>query len=407
MAGHNDGMNDPRTPEDDLRESMAAHKAGRFVEADAGYRRVLAARPADPKALYYLGLLSFHRGDTNAAIELVNRCVTIAPSNAHAWNTLGGLYIAASRNAEAREAYRRVTAIAPTMGEGWYNLGICLRDEGNVDGAVEALRASVAHEPNYFRAYEALAMLLYQLGKMPESADVYREWAARDPQNPKARHMAAATSQQDVPARAAEEYVRALFDSSARSFDADLEKLGYRAPGLVAAALTEAVGSRVLPNVLDAGCGTGLCGPLIRAKCGVLVGADLSAQMIERARSRDCYDDLVVADLVEFMRSRPSSFDAVLSADTLVYFGSLEAPFSAAREALRPEGILVFTLESLPMGNDDEYRLEAHGRFAHSESYVSRCLTESGFSPVTISRETLREERSKNVDGFLVVAYPR
>ena len=390
--------------DDDLRASMAAHKAGRYDEAEAGYRRVLAARPADPKALYYLGLLSFHRGDTHAAIELVTRCLSGAPSNANAWNTLGGLYMAASRKVEAKEAYRRATVAAPAMGEGWYNLGICLRDEGDIGGAVEALRASVLHQPDFFKSYEALAMLLYQLGMMRESADVYREWAARDPHNPNARHMAAATSQKGVPARADEDYVRNLFDRSAESFDADLAKLGYRAPGLVAAALDGVAGNAVLPAILDAGCGTGLCGPLVRWRCSRLVGVDLSAQMIERARARGCYDELVVSDLVTFMRSRSGAFDVVLSADTLLYFGSLDEPIAAASEALRPAGILIFTLESFASDSTADYRLEAHGRYSHSEAYVKRVLFGAGFRLESIAHATLREEREQGVEGHLVVA---
>ena len=394
----------PNAADDDLRESMAAHKAGRFAEAEAGYRRVLEARPADPKSLYYLGLLQFHRGDTEGAIELVRRCLSYAPSNAPAWNTLGGLYVAAGRNADAREAYRRVTLVAPAMGEGWYNLGICRRDEGDIEGALESLRASIAHQADYFRSYEALAMMLYQLGRVQEAGRVYGEWAARDPRNPTARHMAAATSQQNVPARAADDYVRTLFDNSAKSFDADLGKLGYRAPGLVAAAAGRSAGAGTLSAILDAGCGTGLCGPLVREYCANLLGVDLSPQMIEHARARACYDELVVAELSAFMRARPGAFDAIVSADTLVYFGALEAPLSAAWQALRPGGVLIFTVEALADEAAADYRLEAHGRYGHSGTYVRRTLQIAGFEAETLTRETLREERTQRVEGHLVVA---
>ena len=403
--------------DDDLRAAMAAHKAERFDEAEAGYLRVLEARPSDPKALYYLGLLQFHRGNTASAITLVQRCLSVARSNGPAWITLGGLFIAAGRNAEARDAYQQATAVAPAMGEGWYNLGICLRDEGDVEGAADALRASVVHEPGYFRSYDALAMLLYQLGRTQEAAGIYSAWVARQPDNPKARHMAAATSQENVPARAADDYVRDLFDSSAKSFDADLAKLNYRAPELVAFALArEAVerrrsadtaathASNALGPVLDAGCGTGLCGPLLRPNCSRLTGVDLSPQMIERATARGCYDELVTAELSEFMRARIGAFDAIVCADTLVYFGALEEPLNAAREALGARGLLVFTLESLGAGSAEDFRLEDHGRYAHGEPYIRSALAASGFDVVAYSHSCLREERGQPVDGVIVAA---
>jgi predicted TPR repeat methyltransferase len=393
------------TADDDMQAAMTAHKAGRFADAEMGYRRVLDARPEDPKALYYLGLLQFHCGDTEGAISLVRRSLARAPSIAPAWNTLGGLYIAVGRIGDAREAYRRMTLAAPSMGEGWYNLGICLRDEGDIEGAVAALRTSVEREPGFFRSYEALATVLYRLGRTQEAGALYKEWESRDPANPMARHMAAAASQENVPTRAADDYVQALFDQSAKSFDDDVTRLGYRAPSLVAEALTRFSEGHRYPALLDAGCGTGLCGPLVRSACERLVGMDLSSKMVDRARQRDCYDEVHVAELVAFMRDSACAFDAIICADTLVYFGALEEPLLAMRLALRPGGVVVFTLEALGLEvATDNFRLEAHGRYAHCASYVDRALTEAGFQVVTLSLETLREERGQPVEGFLVAA---
>ena len=91
-----------------MRIAMAAHKAERFDEAEAAYLRVLEARPDHAKALYYLGLLQFHRGDTATAIKFLQRCLNFARSNGPAWNTLGGLFVAAGRKAEARAAFQAV-----------------------------------------------------------------------------------------------------------------------------------------------------------------------------------------------------------------------------------------------------------------------------------------------------------
>jgi predicted TPR repeat methyltransferase len=308
------------------------------------------------------------------------------------------------------------------MAEGWYNLGICLRDEGDVDDAITKLRESIARQPDYVRAHEALGMLLYQLGRMQDAAEIYTQWAARDPSNPKAQHMATAASRQNVPSRASDEYIQALFDSSAEKFDTNLEQLKYRAPELVATAFVrcaksasgaaraiDRVASRPALAVLDAGCGTGLCGSLIRGQCSMLVGVDLSQKMLDRAESRGVYDELELAELSAFMRSRPSTFDAIVCADTLVYFGSLEEPLRSAHEALLPAGWLIFTVESLAasLDGDEDYRLELHGRYVHSEAYLRRVLDIAGFELTALSHETLRQERLQDVHGFLVTARRR
>jgi predicted TPR repeat methyltransferase len=126
--------------------------------------------------------------------------------------------------------------------------------------------------------------------------------------------------------------------------------------------------------------------------------------MIERARGRQCYDELVVGELSAFMRSRMRQFDAIVSADTLVYFGALEEPLSAAHGGLQEGGVLVFTVESLSAPSSDDYRLEAHGRYAHSERYLRGALAASGFSVVSIESATLREESGEPVSGAVVTA---
>ena len=123
---------------------------------------------------------------------------------------------------------------------------------------------------------------------------MFEEWLAEEPDNPIARHMIAACSGRDVPARASDAFIETTFDSFAGSFEAKLAKLSYRAPALVAAMLagTDAEASKTL-DVLDAGCGTGLCGPLIAPYARRLVGVDLSARMLAQAQAKNVYDELV------------------------------------------------------------------------------------------------------------------
>jgi predicted TPR repeat methyltransferase len=386
-----------------LQQAMIAHRAGRLAAAEVGYRRVLRRSPNDSAALHFLALLLFHQGSVEEAIDHLRRSLQHAPSNSRAWNALGGMLVAAGRVVDASDAYRHATEVAPDVAEGWYNLAISVRDMGDINHAEQCLREAMSREPNYFRAHEALAMLLYQMGRTGEAATVYADWAARDPLNAKARFMAAAATGVDVPGHAPADYVRDLFDEAAKSFDTNLEQLAYQAHRKVAEALIEKP-SKPFARVLDAGCGTGLCGPLIRAHCGTLVGVDLSAGMIDRARALNCYDELVVAELTEFFRSRAGEFAAVIAADTVVYFGSLGDLLAGARGALRPGGCLVFTVEALEDGVAVDYELRVHGRYAHREGYVRAALGIAGFEVESLRREVLRRERDLDVLGYVVVA---
>jgi predicted TPR repeat methyltransferase len=156
-------------------------------------------------------------------------------------------------------------------------------------------------------------------------------------------------------------------------------------------------------DVLDAGCGTGLCGPLIRPHARRLVGVDLSGGMLAQAGLRGGYDELVEAELAAWLRAGSSAWDIVLSADTLIYFGELVPVLSATHAALRPGGWLAFTLEAL-VGESDRVELAASGRYRHSRACIERALEAAGFRESVIVGESLRKELGTQVAGWVVLA---
>jgi len=217
--------------------------------------------------------------------------------------------------------------------------------------------------------------------------------------------MLAACSGRDVPERASDAFVEATFDSFAASFDAKLAKLQYRAPALVAvmAEHVQLPPTRSL-DVLDAGCGTGLCGPLFAPYARRLVGVDLSARMLAHARERRVYDDLVKGELTAYLRESLASFDVIVSADTLVYFGPLGEVVAAAAGALRGGGRLIFTLEEwIGAADDAEYTINPHGRYSHARRYVERVLAAANLQP-EIADADLRLEAGTPVAGLVVHA---
>ena len=164
---------------------------------------------------------------------------------------------------------------------------------------------------------------------------------------------------------------------------------------------SDVVRSRSL-DVLDAGCGTGLCGARIAPYARRLVGVDLSERMLAHARERNCYDDLLKCELTAYIADCTETFDVIVSADTLVYFGKLESVVAAAEGALRPRGRLIFTVEELVGAEHDAgYSLGASGRYRHSREYVEAVLTETTLRPEIVSAE-LRLEAGEPVAGLVV-----
>jgi predicted TPR repeat methyltransferase len=125
--------------------------------------------------------------------------------------------------------------------------------------------------------------------------------------------------------------------------------------------------------------------------------------MLVRAKAKNVYDVLVKAELTTYLQDHSNAFDVIVSADTLCYFGSLQAAFSAASRALRPGGVFICTLERLMEDESLDYRIETHGRYSHGRAYVDRLLKEAGLEAEIVPAE-LRMESGLPVAGLAIRA---
>jgi predicted TPR repeat methyltransferase len=175
---------------------------------------------------------------------------------------------------------------------------------------------------------------------------------------------------------------------------------------VLGARLAEVLGTPAAQfEVLDAGCGTGLCQPVLRPYARHLTGVDLSPGMIQKARERGGYDALVVAELTAFLSEQPGAYDLIASADTLIYFGILEPVLSAAAHALRPGGWLAFTAEQTTADLALEgYFLNKSGRYSHTADYLERALASAGLELFSRMDATLRQEYDQPVTGHVALA---
>jgi predicted TPR repeat methyltransferase len=385
---------------------IVVFQLGRLSEAETLIRRAVELAPAYPDAHNNLGNVLQHQKRTEEAVTCYERAIALQPDLADAYNNLGNALQQQKRHDEAIVFYERAIALRPEMADAHLNLGKALEALELMDKALTAYRQAVMLRPFHYDSYRRLGSALYGWGRIDEAADVYRKWLSLEPDNPVAAHLLAACTGREVPARASDAAVRTIFESFADSFDEVLERLQYRAPVLVAQAAAEAIGApEARLDILDAGCGTGLCAEHVKPFARRLVGVDLSLEMLKRAGVRRLYDELILGELTAFVGAVPDAWDLVVSADTLVYFGDLAAAMTAAHRGLRAHGHLVFTLER---AHDDDaplgYRINPHGRYSHTEAYVRRALAAARLEARQITHVHLRLELKKPVEGLLVVA---
>jgi predicted TPR repeat methyltransferase len=416
--------------------ALALQQAEQWAAAEDIYRRILEVAPNHADALHFSGVLAHQRGRTEDAVTLIERSLELEPERADWYSNLGIVLQDQLRLDDAIAAYRSAIVLDPTHANAHSNLGVVLRAQGKVAEAEEAYRAAIRINPEHSDAYHNLGVLLNAqkrpreaavcfskvitlrpkdpearrllalahctLGEVDQAVGIFEKWLEDDPDDPVARHMLAACSGRNVPLRASDAFIETTFDSFAASFDSKLAKLLYRAPALVTEMLKR---SDVAPSksldVLDAGCGTGLCGPLIAPYARRLVGVDLSERMLDQAGERKVYDELVKGELTAYLAGCTEAFDVIVSADTLVYFGPLEAVVGASENALRRGGRLIFTVEELVGAHEEGYSIGTSGRYRHAREHVQAVLTAASLRPEIASAE-LRLEAGEPVAGLVV-----
>lgn len=373
---------------------VALLMTGRVDEAIAECAAAIERDPEYAEAHYHLGVAQRQKGNVNEALQSMRRAVELQPEYVRACQNLAVLEAEVGRLPEAEALLRRVITLKPDARDAHQTLGLLLQRTGRYsDATVEfvlAMRAGRGEIPrpkHFDRTSAAVAEMERKLTTSGDAAALHFRLATQADILPPAQVPAASVSN--------------LFDRYADLFDEHLlGKLEYRAPELIADAIKARNPGSAL-DVLDLGCGTGLCGPLLRPIARTLAGVDLSPAMIDKARQRGVYDQLEAKDILDALRVSRGAWDLLVAADVLMYLGDLTPAFEAAAAALRPGGRFAFTVERC---EGDRYRLgkQTH-RFAHSKPYVEHLSRIFGFETETIEEVDVRKEAGKAVRGLLAV----
>ena len=136
-----------------------------------------------------------------------------------------------------------------------------------------------------------------------------------------------------------------VYDGWADRYDRELlEDWGYTSPQKAAQLLLEAMGSPELA-VLDAGCGTGLVGVLLKeAGISFLTGIDYSPGMLAEAGRKGVYDALHTMDMNLPLTLPSDSYDAVTCIGTFTSTHVKPEAVTELARVTRSGGVLVFTV---------------------------------------------------------------
>ena len=348
-------------------DGLACFEAGRFDFAEQRFVASLVLLPGRVSTLINLAATRLALARPQEALDVADEVLAVEPDNPEALFHRGNALGALGRQQEALASYDKLLALDPGLAQAWSNRGGILREMNRFSEAGHAFEQAIAHGADA----ELNAYYLAAVGAQP------------------------------APAAAPAHYVESLFDGYANQFEQHLvQVLHYRAHGVLTKNL-EGLAQGRFASALDLGCGTGLCGPLVRPMAARLTGVDISSRMIDKARALGVYEHLVHADLLDYLRTSGESFDLVLAADVFTYIGELSPVFGAVHKVMGAAGVFCFSTE---LGGRDghDFELLPSLRYAHSERYLRALAAQHGFELVKLLRQAIREDQRHAIEGLYV-----
>lgn len=420
-----------------FKKALNRQKSGDFAGAESFYKRALRCNPMHLDANYLLGTLYAERGELSNALKFLRCAAEINPCSHMIQNNLGNIYQMSMQFDKAIACYQRALSFEPNMPEVYNNLGNIYKNQEQFDEAETCYRHAILLRPDFIECYCNLGSVLRKLKKFPEGIEsfhkalelsptykqayvglgvCYTETGERDKAiecfnrcleldprgDNEVKLWLALLKGGEVPERYPVTLMITAYEKKAQSWDSDIQRPGmeFLGPQHVHEMLKELK----LPqdqrlDVLDIGCGTGVCGEYLRGYAKRLEGVDLSPHMLEQAQKKGLYDKLECIDAVGYMQHCHRTFDLVVASGVLILFGDLKPVFQAAADLLMPGGFFVFTL----------YRSEVEAvavrhnlHFAHSEAYVRESALAVGLEVAKCEQKVHEYELGEAQPGWLV-----
>ena len=170
-----------------IQQAALHHAAGRFSEAEAHYRQVLAEEPEHFAAVSRLGAMRTQEQRHQEACDLLEQAISIDPSHGPTRMNLGIAYSGLGRIEEADTQFRKGLELSPSDPETLKNYGSWCRKAGRLQEAAAIVERYLNVAPNDIQERKSLAANLAGLGRLQDTIDCFRKILAQVPDDAEAQ----------------------------------------------------------------------------------------------------------------------------------------------------------------------------------------------------------------------------
>ena len=369
-------------------------------EAEVAFREVLAHNGEHVQALINMGVIALKRDQGQLAIDYFTKALGFDNHNEDARNNLAATFIHHDRFENALIHYNILLQQNPRHIEYLYNAGVAQMALGYLKEASAHFNLILALEEDHFATLNNLAAIQIRLGEREQATAFLKRALAANPKDKSSQFMLHALTGDEKNPEACPTYVSNLFNHYALYYEKHLQDtLGYALPQHIGQLLHRLKLSH-LSHVIDLGCGTGLCGIVLRELTTHLTGVDIAAKMLAEAAKKGIYDNLIESELITFLQTSQQSYELAVAADVLPYLGELEPLFSAIHQRLSHQGIFIFSLE---ISETEPWQLQSNTRFSHHPAYIQTLCNQHGFKIIEQEKVVARQQNQQSLEVMLYV----
>ena len=434
MNSNNKDTNFQYPSKSQLNILLEHYQNNRFEDAEQVALNLTQKYPKDVFAWKVLSAIFWQTGRRSDGIELSKKTISLSPNDDEAHSNLGVMFQEEDRLEEAEASLINAISLNPKNPKNHYNLGVTLKKLDRLKDAQLSYEKAISFEPNYFIAYNNLGDIFRSLGKLEEAKlnfkkaiSIHPDYAeahfnlgvvlvdmdkleeavlhfkkaiSLKPHYSKAKHMLAAITGKTT-SKAPQEYVESLFDNYALRFESSLvSNLEYKIPKILTEIIIEYSKTNSLGSIIDLGCGTGLFGQEIKKFCDSIIGIDLSKRMLDQAKKKNIYNELIKEDIVTYLSNNYFDFDYFVSLDVFIYIGDLSNIFKLIKSRNKKSGKLAFSVENY---DGESFLLERSGRYSHSRTYIENLSKKFDYRISYFKKLDLRKEKNKYISGALYI----
>ncbi len=246
---------------------------------------------------------------------------------------------------DAKLRFWLIRLLYPNLTIVWYNIGRCHFATGNTNKAYHYFIKTLKLDSNHKEAS-------YYINKMTDPSLI-----------------------KEVPKNLIKQY----FDYTGEYFvEYWLIAKQYRGHELIYMAITKVFNDNCAArlNILDMGCGTGICGHCLRIHNigNHITGVDISNRMLNIARGcfikgKPVYNELIHIEMREFLKQKANRlYDVVIFAEVLHYLYDFQPELELAKKVIDQKGAIVCLIRRKESNGVDF--INRGDYFCHSEDYV-------------------------------------